>query len=239
MNDLGVRILDHLAVVDHERRARLAQPALGRTAAELKRYQQARFARTHADLLAHPRFGQAASFFLADLYGPQDFTQRDAQFARIVPALVRMFPQDIVATVESLAALHALSEHLDSAMALHLDGSTLTRTTYIVAWQATGEPASRTRQIELVMVVGRALERHTRSRLLRASLKAMRGPARAAGLGALQGFLESGFEAFASMAGAGEFLAAIDTRERALARRLFEAGASTPIAPDDVLAQLP
>jgi hypothetical protein len=243
MNDLGARILDHLAAVDRERRARLAKPALGRKALELKRYQQSRFARTHADLLVHPRFGQAANFFLADLYGPQDFTQRDAQFARIVPAIVRMFPEDIVATVESLAALHALSEHLDSAMAGHLDGATASRASYVAAWQATGEPASRARQIELVLLVGRALERHTRSRLLRASLKAMRGPARAAGMGALQGFLESGFEAFASMGGAGEFLATIETREHALANRLFErnaaADASARVAPDDVLAQLP
>jgi hypothetical protein len=243
MNDTGARILDHLAVVDRERRARLVAPALGGKAAELKRYQQSRFARTHADLLVHPRFGPAAKFFLEDLYGPQDFTQRDAQFARIVPALVRMFPQDIVATVESLAALHALSERLDSAMAGHLDGSTPSRASYVAAWQATGEPASRARQIDLVLDVGRALDRHTRSRLLRASLKAMRGPARAAGLGALQGFLESGFDAFASMGGAGEFLSAIATREQALAQRLFEPGAVSAAQgfpdPGDVLSQLP
>jgi hypothetical protein len=243
MTDMGARILDHLAVVDGERRARLAEPVLGRKAAELKRYQQSRFARTHSDLLTHPRFGLAANFFLADLYGPQDFTQRDAQFARIVPALVRMFPKDIVATVESLAALHALSERLDSMMAGHLDGSTPSRASYVAAWQATGEPASRTRQIDMVLEVGRALDRHTRSRLLRASLKAMRGPARAAGMGALQGFLESGFDAFAAMGGAGEFLSMVGEREQALARRLFEPGAVSAAQgfpdPDDVLSQLP
>jgi hypothetical protein len=243
MNDIGARILGHLAVVERERSTRQAQPALGQRAAALKLYQQDRFARTHADLLPHPRYGQAARFFLADLYGPQDFAQRDAQFARIVPALVRMFPQDIVATVESLAALHALSERLDSAMAGHLDGAAPTRASYVAAWQATGDPAARLRQIELVVQVGRALDRHVRSRLLRASLKAMRGPARAAGMGALQGFLESGFDAFASMGGAGEFLAMIESREQALARRLFEPGAASqaaaPLAPDDVLAQLP
>ena len=79
--------------------------------------------------------------------------------------------------------------------------------------------------------------------MLRTSLKAMRGPARAAGLGALQTFLESGFEAFGAMRGAHEFLATIRERETELARRLFEPGAvadaTAPLAPGDVLNQLP
>jgi hypothetical protein len=243
MNALGTRILDHLAVVDGERRGRLAHPGLVEAVAAVKQYQQARFARTHADLLADRRFGPAANFFLEELYGPRDFTQRDAQFKRIVPALVRVFPEDIVTTVEALAAVHALSEGLDTSMARHLGSAPPGRERYVRAWQATGAAEARARQLELVMIVGRALDRHTRSRLLRASLKAMRAPARTAGLAALQSFLESGFEAFAAMGGAKEFLATIERRESALASRLFDpdapAAATGPLAPDDPLGQLP
>ena len=243
MPDIASRILQSLAAVDVERRQRAGTPTLAGDVAALKAYQQRRFARTHASLLAHPRYGRAANFFLNELYGPQDFTQRDAQFSRIVPALVRLFPADTVATVESLAAVHALSERLDTAMAVHLAGEAPSRASYVRAWQATGEPAARARQIELVMSVGQALDRHTRSFMLRASLKAMRGPARAAGMGALQTFLESGFDAFGAMGGAKEFLAAIHARETALAERLFEpaavAAATGFVAPDDVLSQLP
>lgn len=243
MSDVATRIQQHLAAVETERRRREAAPGLAASVAALKAWQQRRFARTHASLLAHPRYGRAANFFLNELYGPQDFTQRDAQFSRIVPALVRLFPADIVDTVESLAAVHALSERLDTAMAVHLDGAPPTRATYVRAWQGTGEPAARARQIELVMHVGEALDRHTRSFMLRASLKAMRGPARAAGMGALQGFLEAGFDAFGAMRGAKEFLATIHARETALAKRLFEpdavSAATGTLAPDDVLAQLP
>jgi hypothetical protein len=243
MSDIANRILQSLAAVDAERRRRADKPGLIQAVDALKAYQQKRFARTHAGLLAHPRYGRAANFFLDELYGPQDFAQRDAQFSRIVPALVKLFPIDTVATVESLAAVHALSERLDTAMAIHLDGAPPARASYVRAWQATGEPAARERQIELVMSVGEALDRHTRSFVLRASLKAMRGPARAAGMGTLQSFLESGFDAFGAMRGAGEFLAAIHDHETALARRLFEpaavADATTPRPPGDVLDQLP
>jgi hypothetical protein len=243
MTDVATRILQSLAAVEAERRRRLATPGLADAVAALKAWQQQRFARTHAGLLAHPRYGRAAHFFLDELYGPQDFTQRDAQFSRIVPALVRLFPADIIATVESLAEVHALSERLDTAMAVHLRGGAPSPASYVRAWQATGEAATRARQIELVMRVGEALDRHTRSLVLRASLKAMRGPARAAGMGALQGFLEAGFEAFGAMRGAAEFLATIQSREGALAKRLFEpdavSAATAKPSPDDVLAQLP
>ena len=243
MSDIANRILQSLAAVDVERGRRAAAPGLGQAVEALKAYQQKRFARTHASLLAHPRYGRAANFFLNELYGPQDFTQRDAQFSRIVPALVRLFPADTVATVESLAAVHALSERLDTAMAIHLVHEAPARASYVRAWQATGEGAARARQIELVMSVGEALDRHTRSFVLRASLKAMRGPARAAGMGALQTFLEGGFDAFGAMGGAREFLATIRVRETALIARLFDPGAvaaaTGPLAADDVLVQLP
>src|SRR6058998_1604614 len=83
----------------------------------LKAYQQRRFARTYADLLATARYGAASRFFLEELYGPTDFDERDAQFVRVVPALVRLFSHEIIATVSTLAQLHALSETLDSTMA--------------------------------------------------------------------------------------------------------------------------
>ncbi|MFL6680821.1 MAG: FFLEELY motif protein [Burkholderiaceae bacterium] len=243
MTDIATRILQSLAAVDAERRRRAAEPALAAGVVAVKRYQQARFERMHADLFESTRYAPAARFFVDELYGPQDFAQRDAQFSRIVPALVRLFPDDIVETVEALAAVHALSERLDSALSGHLGGAAPARESYVRAWQATGEPESRRRQLELVVRVGRSLDRHTRSRMLRASLKAMRGPARAAGLGTLQAFLETGFDAFGAMRGAREFLAMIETRETALVERLFQpdavAAATGDVAPDDLLAQLP
>jgi hypothetical protein len=50
----------------------------------------------------------------------------------------------------------------------------------------------------------------------------MRGPARAAGLGELQGFLERGYAAFRAMrGGAGEFVAVVVARERSIAQALL------------------
>ena len=221
MNQDGETILHHLAAVQAEREARSTDTSLAERVAQVKRYQQARFAHTYADLLGHPRYAGAARFFLDDLYGPGDFSQRDTQFARIVPALVRLFPTEVVTTVASLTALHALSEQLDNEMARHVDALPMTAATYATAWRRTGQPVSRQRQVDLMLDVGRALDLYTRRPLLRHSLRLMRAPARAAGLAALQSFLESGFETFRAMHGAEEFLTQIANRERTMATSLF------------------
>lgn len=220
-------ILAQLEVVERERIARNADPALAETVVALKAYQQRRFAGTYADLLSSPRYAPAARFFLDELYGPRDFSSRDAQFARVVPAMVRLFPAEIVSTVQTLADLHALSETLDTRMARRLQGRTIDRLGYADAWQHTGDAAQRERQIALTLLVGSDLDRLTRKPLLRGALHMMRGPAKAAGLPALQKFLEVGFDTFKAMGGATEFLSTVGARERALSKGLFDAPLDT------------
>lgn len=233
MDELSAEsLLRELRAVDAERAHRAADPALEARVQALKAWQQRRFAHTYADLLANPRYEAATRFFLQELYGPGDYRQRDAQFARVIPTLTRLFPAEVVDTVAKLARLHALSERLDTRMAEHLLSPDVTAREYAIAWRACGEPDARQQQIALTMAVGEALDRLTRKPLLRQSLKLMRGPAQMAGLGALQNFLETGFDTFRAMRGAADFLSTVRQREDALARALFRADA-------DVLGQLP
>ena len=216
-------ILDSLARVEAERQLRLAVPKLLTHVNALKRYQQRRFCHTYADLLTSARYGPATRFFLVELYGAEDFSQRDAQFTRVVPALVRLFPKAVVKTVIALAELHALSEVLDTSMARNLDTADITASAYVRAWQATGRAMDREQQIELTLRVSDQLDGFTRSLFLRNSLRLMRRPAQAAGLGELQRFLESGFDTFKALNGAADFMVLIREREQALAASLFSA----------------
>ncbi len=224
MSPEGQQILSSLGRVSDQRARRQADAALGQGVQAVKSHQHRRFEHTYADMLRHPQYARAARFFLDDLYGPGDFTQRDDQFARIVPPLVRLFPREIVQTVVSLAELHALSEELDSAMAQALQGQPLDNAHYAQAWRRVGRAADRERQIALMLEVGGALDRYTRKPLLRHSLRLMRGPAQAAGLGALQQFLETGFDTFRGMPAPKHLLDNIAARERALAAQLFAGG---------------
>lgn len=243
------RIRAHLHTVALLRAQRQADPVLAGRVRAVKTYQARRFEHTYTDLLASPRYRGAALFFLQELYGPQEFADRDTQFARVVPALVRIFPQEVVHTVEQLGALHALSEALDDACARHLPsgppcppGAPLDAAAYIAAWQGAGQPQAREQQIVLTQSIGKALEGFTRSRLMRTSLRLMRGPAQAAGLASLQRFLEAGFDAFGAMKGADDFLRWVSERERALAAALFAPEARARLrsaAPTEPLGQLP
>ena len=240
------RIREHLQTVARLRAGRQADAGLAARVLALKTYQARRFEASYSDLLASPRYRAAARFFLEDLYGPQEFAERDTQFGRVVPALVRLFPHAVVETIEQLGELHALSEALDDAAARHLPGSNpaqpMTAAAYVQAWQGAGRHSARDRQIVLTQSIGRALDGFTRSRLMRGSLRLMRGPAQAAGLGSLQRFLEAGFDAFAAMKGADDFLRWVGERERALAAALFAPDALQQLSTagrSGPLAQLP
>jgi len=214
-------ILAELRIVDAERKKRSADSRLNAHVVALKTFQQARFKHTYADLLESKRYGPAARFFLDELYGPEDFSRRDSQFARVVPALVRLFPHEIVETVATLAKLHALSETLDSGLALRLPRVEFEPIEYGRAWRATGHEPERQRQISLTLSVANRLDDLTHTPWLRSSLRLMRGPAKAAGLSELQGFLEAGFDTFRSMRGADDFVALVAAREHAFATALF------------------
>ncbi|MFT4102219.1 MAG: hypothetical protein QM674_14515 [Burkholderiaceae bacterium] len=216
------RILADLQAAARESALRAADPGLRQRVQAVKAYQRHRLEASYADFLADRRHARAVRFFIDELYSPQDSAQRHAQIASIVPTLVRAFPRELVDTVAALAAWHALSESLDSGMGRRLDEDTLSPQGYETAWRAEGRAADRRRQVELMLDIGRRLDRHARDPLLMGSLRLMRGPALFAGLGGLQQFLESGLDAFATMRGAERLLAAIEQREHALAIALSD-----------------
>lgn len=222
MNARSQRILERIAWVDAERRRRQADPSLQRRVEALKRYQHRRFQLTYADMLADRRYQRAAEFFLEDLYGPYDFSTRDTQFARVVPGLARLFSGELMTTIEELAELHGTTEELDSLMSAALPGPNCDAPAYAAAWQQVGRPDARSRQIELVRRLGDALSAYTRKPLLRQSLRLMRRPAATMGLGAVQGFLESGFEIFSELREPRHFLDEIEAREAEFKQWMFE-----------------
>jgi hypothetical protein len=223
-----------LAVVHELRMKQEEQPALQHAVLAIKRAQCHRFEHSYSDVLAHPDWGPAALFFLQELYGDRDFSQRDAQFGRIAPAMQRLFPQAVFAVATTLSQLHAVSEQLDHAMGSALVSASQAPFTeagalkaYVRTWRAVGQPAARNEQLVLVELLGAELARLTRLPGLRMMLRMMRGPAAAAGLDQLQLFLERGFDTFAAMqrskSGVAGFLTLVDEREKAWMTRLFDA----------------
>lgn len=204
----------------HEERS--AAPQLADALDRLAGWQSKRLNATYADLTREQRYASAMAFFQTDLYGPGDFSRRDADLARVVPLMVRVLPAGVVATVSRAMELSVLSHELDRALLLKLPASVpLSVATYCEAYRASADRGARERQIALIVAVGLALDRYVARPVLRAALAAMRQPARVAGLSALQNFLERGFAAFRHVGGAGEFLAIVEARETALMNAIF------------------
>ena len=138
-------------------------------------------------------------------------------------------PENVIDTVAVAVELNALSQDLDRAVveALGERAHAFSVTQYCEAYRRAGCFDGRQRQIELIGDVGVSLDRFVQKSVLRTALSMMRKPARLAGLAALQDFLERGFESFARMRGAAEFLATIQSRETVIHEAIV-AGSNDP-----------
>jgi hypothetical protein len=238
-------IREAIAEVDRLRAESRSVPAIGASVERLKRLQARRFAGSYADLLASAAFGAATRFFLEELYGARDYSERDGQFARIAGAVEKLFPRDVAQTATALARLHVLTESLDHALARALpDAGDDEIRAYVRAWKSVGRRDDRERQLQAVLDLGGELARLTRLPGLRMMLRVMRKPAAAAGLTALQRFLEEGFDTFGAVSrqprGAERFLATVAERERQFIELLFDADAvACETALRNILGQAP
>lgn len=222
-------LLRELARVQQHHAERASNPALASALLHLGRWQSLRLRNTYADLEQTPRYATAMKFFEEDLYGGADFAQRDADLVKVVPAMKRLMPANVIDTVAVAVELNALSQDLDRSVvdALGSRAQTFSVADYCTAYRRAGGFEGRQRQIRLIGDVGVSLDRFVRKRVLRSALGLMRKPARLAGLAALQDFLERGFESFAQMHGAAEFLATIQSRETVIHESIV-AGSDAP-----------
>jgi hypothetical protein len=202
---------------------------------EVRRWQAARLAASFEGFMADPKRRPAAEFFLTDLYGDRDFSRRDADIARVAPMMLRLMPHSLVETLLDAIELGALSHAFDLRIAQALQRiapqrKVLTDELYSHAYREVGLPRLRSHQIDLIAVAGYGLGHALRTRGVATLLAMLRGPARAAGFGELQLFLERGFGAYAKLDDVADFITDIERSEREVMRRLF-ADHPEPFAP--------
>ncbi|HVE49660.1 MAG TPA: hypothetical protein VNG69_08595 [Casimicrobiaceae bacterium] len=221
-------LVDALARAQRLHAERAGDDALHRALLHLADWQSRRLLQTYADLASDARYRAAIDFFRTDLYGNETMARRDADVARVVPTLVRMLPERVIATIAQAMELNVLSHTLDREVQRHLPvASSFTVSDYCEAYRCAGDIPARHRQIHLIVEVGRSLDSFVRKPLLRGALTMMRKPARLAGFSTLHDFLERGFNAFRRMHGAEAFLATIEVRETALCNAIV-AGETAP-----------
>ncbi|MFO1433847.1 MAG: hypothetical protein U1F76_27745 [Candidatus Competibacteraceae bacterium] len=194
----------------------------------LKRWQSERLARTHADLLAKPRYRLAGDYFLSEIYGDKDFSRRDHDLERAYPIIIRTMPTGVLHTVAMAVELNALSWELDTQLLQVLQEEfgftdSLDEATYASAYRECDNYDRRLHQVELIRILGQDLSQAVRNPFIYATLLLARGPAYLAGFGVLHDFIESGFRAFRHLGDPKEFLTTITSRERHILDRIYAA----------------
>ena len=188
----------------------------------LRGWQARRLARTYADLRTDRRYRPAVEFFLNELYGPQDFDPRERAFERAWRRLRRALPPMLLEVLAAVAELQALTSELDLAVAVRLPATQITAPRYLAAYRAADSAAQRSRQIDLIVEIGRRLSDAVALPWVDWALRAAHWPAHALGFAPLQTFLEHGHQAFRALGDASAFLAAIAERESSLMQALLQ-----------------
>ena len=198
----------------------------------LRTWQSERLTNTHQDLLQHKEFGPACNFFLTDVYAPRDFSQRDEDILHVYHAMKRIMPAPIMRTLNLVIALNELTTELDQHLLkvmvedLQLKDE-VTVEMYAEGYRRCDNYDLRVKQIDLIVAVGRSVNKLVRLPLIGFSLRLAHAPAHLSGWAELQGFLERGFAAFKRMKHVDTFLQTVQQREMQILDQIY-AGEKEP-----------
>ena len=198
----------------------------------LQQWQRRRLAESYSDLIEQESYRPACEFFLEELYGGLDFLKRDQEVAKVMSVMVRFLPGKALLALADAFELQALSLEFDMEMAERLDSSgavELDVASYGEIYRSCGNKPMRERQILLIRDLGNELAKLVHKLLVVRLIRLMRGPAYAAGFGALQSFLESGVNSFRELEDPVYFINTIYQREWLSMQKLF-AGEAEPFA---------
>ena len=177
------------------------------------------------DLHEQPGYTDAINFTMSDLAGV-GISDRDRDLERAAPAITTMLPRKALETIAAAAKLNAsvlrvnlgIFNHLLEAGEMRDD---ISHRAYCVACRETSSLDECLGLVKLAVELGGTLKTLVKVPLLGGMLAAMRGPAHAAGFGALQEFLESGYSTFKEIPDIEHFLEEIDGRMTEFFTALF------------------
>lgn len=201
--------------------------------AYLSAWQSLRLSRTYADLLHDGEFNLACRFFLADIYAPQDFSQRDYDGTRIYNFMNRFLPEATLRPLQMALQVNEMTQQLDLALARALQGHLgiadhFEQWHYEEGYRLCDNYALRARQIDLILAVGQRLELARHLPFIGTTLRLARGPAHSLGWYDMQTFLERGYAAWKSLRRPDVFLHTIEQREKAILNRIYRRPGGAP-----------
>lgn len=177
------------------------------------------------DMQARRDQGAAVAFIISDLAGVE-ISQRDREFAKVVPMMIRMLPKSVLASAAAAMRLNAavLENNLAISQAINavdLLSGRVSEREYAEACRCVTTYEECMELVKLTVQLGHELQKAIELPMIGITLKTMRAPAKLAGIGALQSFLETGFVTFSALENTDEFLSEIEQRMEKIFRRIY------------------
>lgn len=193
----------------------------------LRKWQNTRLARTHADQVANPRYRPTWQFFLQEVYAPRDFSQRNHDILRMYELMEHLVPEPLTRPLILTVELNEQTDKLDAQLLdvlVNQLGLTdrLTVPLYAEAYRLCNNYDERVRQIELIHDVVYMLDAVVHMPGSGMMLTLAKLPLKRAGWKNLMDFMEHGYKAVKHMRGVEEFLDNIRTRELHILNRIYE-----------------
>jgi hypothetical protein len=177
------------------------------------------------DLLEPEGYAEAVDFIVSDLAGV-GVSKRDREIERATPVIVRSLPTHPLETAAAAVELNAraLEINLGICRELFVDGELPRVIAEKLYFDACRKVSSYDECMDLVCLaveLGETLKKLVRVPLIGGLLRTMRKPAHAAGFGALQEFLETGYLTFRRISDIERFLELLQLRMDQVFERIY------------------
>ncbi len=178
-----------------------------------------------SDLYAQQGYAAAIDFTMSDLAGV-GVSRRDHDLERVAPIITRMLPTHALETLASAAEMNArvLKVNIGICRCLLVDSAlpdVITERAYFVACRQASSLEECAELVHLVTGLGHTLKSLIEVPMIGMLLRTMRAPAHAAGFGALQEFLETGYWTFREIPDIDHFLGEIEGRMISVFERIY------------------
>ena len=178
-----------------------------------------------SDLLEPEGYAEAVDFIVSDLAGV-GVSERDREIGRATPVIVRSLPAHPLETAAAAVELNAraLEINLGICRELLVDEelpAVISERDYFIACRNVSSYEECMDLVHLAADLGETLKRLVRVPLIGGLLRTMRKPAHAAGFGALQEFLETGYLTFRRISDIDRFLELLRERMDQVFERIY------------------
>jgi hypothetical protein len=178
-----------------------------------------------SDLLEPEGYAEAVDFIVSDL-ASVGVSERDREIERAAPVIVRSLPAHPLETAAAAVELNAsvLEINLGICRELLVDEElppVISERDYFIACRRVSSFEECMGLVHLAADLGETLKRLVRVPLIGGLLRTMRKPAHAAGFGALQEFLETGYLTFRRISDIDRFLELLRVRMDQVFERIY------------------